>query len=237
MITAQEYLDQIYTKDGDTINCCISFVNDQYVFYYYPKRDIRRPDKLNTSEIKGYSWTKECLPNFNENVPSTVREKEKKKWGYGVKMVQQFNMPVYHSILALNVRKGNHNLYFGPHYTHISKQKIKADTDVSYDQNTYGLNMGYMIVLKTRNEIFDVFLQLDVSLYQEEYWYYTGLYSELESDTKLTAENCISVGVKYNISDKFEIFGGYGIGATDGFIFMFEEIVPHLYFGLQYNFK
>ena len=42
---------------------------------------------------------------------------------------------------------------------------------------------------------------------------------------------------KYNFSPKFEIQGGYGIGSTDGFFFMFEEVIPHLYLGFQFNIK
>jgi len=152
-------------------------------------------------------------------------------------IIVEYTLIVNQSYTALNVRKGNHNLYIGPHYTHIAEKKIKGDADISYAQNTYGLNMGYNIEIKTKNEIFGVFLQVDVSLYEAQYWYYNGAYSDITSETKLVAENCLSVGLKYNASEKFEMFGGYGIGSTDGFLFMFEEVVPHMYVGVQYNIK
>lgn len=237
MMQGQDFPDRIITKDGDTINCCITLVNDQAVFYYYLNRDIRRPDRLNLSDIKDYKWTGNCSFNSDEGQPIEPRKKQSKKWGYGVKLVQQFNMPIKHTILAFNVNKGNHHLYVGPHYTHIAKRRINADTDVSYSQNTYGINMGYQIVIKTRSEVFDVFMQLDVSLYEAQYWYFNGPYSDVQSETRLVAENCISVGIKYNISKKLQTYAGYGFGATDGFFFEFEEVIPQIYIGLQYNFK
>jgi len=238
-MVAQDFPDRIYTHDGDTIECCITLVNDQSVFYYYMKKDIRRPDRVTHDRIKGYNWTKNCSYNFSDGQPQPYEpvERERKKWGYGVKFVQQFNMPALHSVVALNVRKGNHNLYVGPHFTHIAEKKIKGDADISYAQNTYGINMGYNIEIKTRNEIFGVFLQVDVSLYEAQYWYYNGPYSDIKSETKLVAENSLSLGLKYNASEKFELFGGYGIGSTDGFLFMLEGVVPHMYVGVQYNIK
>ena len=237
MMLGQSFPDRIVTNDGDSITCCITLVNDQYIFYYYLKRDIKRPEKINISDVKDYSWTRECTTNIDKTDPDYVPDKDRKQWGYGVKLVQQFNMPVLHTIAAFNVRKGNHNLYVGPHYTYIAEQKIRTDTEVDFSQNTYGINMGYMIVIKTRNEIFDVFMQLDVSLYEADYWYYSGLYSGITSEREFVAENCISVGIKYNFTPKFEIQGGYGIGSTDGFFFMFEEVIPHLYLGFQYNIR
>ncbi len=236
MMVGQDFPDRIVTNKGDTIECCITLVNNQAVFFYYMGRDIRRPDRLNLNHIKDYNWTKNCsFEEFDE--PYEVPEKGAKKWGYGLRIVQQFNMPITHSIMAFNLRKGNHNLYVGPHYTHISKRRISGDTDVSYNQNTYGINMGYQIVIKTRNEVFDVFMQLDVSLYEAQEWYYNGPYAKPVAKTRLVAENCISVGIKYNVSQKFEVFGGYGFGATEGFFFEFEEVIPQIYFGLHYNIK
>jgi len=146
-------------------------------------------------------------------------------------------MPIKHTILALNVNKGNHNLYVGPHYTHIAERKIKSETDISYAQSTYGLNFGYNVIIKTRNEHFDVFMQLDCSIYQAEFWYTEGLYSEVYSEEKLVTENCISTGIKYNFNDKFSVLGGYGFGTTEGFFFEFEEVIPQIYFGMQYQIK
>jgi hypothetical protein len=201
-------------------------------------RDIRRPDRLNFDDIASYSWTQQNRPEISDDDnPFIQPEEEGKKWGYGFRLVQQFNMPVYHTILALNVRKGNHNVYVGPHYTHMAKQRITGDLEESFSQNTWGVNWGYMVVIKTRNEVFDVMMQLDMSLYEAQTWFYDGPYSGLTTTNELIFENCISVGIKYNISEKFETFGGYGIGSTDGFFFMFEGVVPHLYFGMQYNLK
>ena len=232
-----DFPDRIVTNHGDTIECSITLVNDEHVYFYYMHRDIRRPDRLSVNDIKGYTWSGECSHNTSDKNPFTVAEKEPKKWGYGFKVVQQFNLPIYHSIVAINVRKGNHNMYVGPHYTYMAKEKIRGDLEESFSQTTWGVNMGYMIVIKTRNEVFDVFAQFDVSMYEAQTWFYDGPYSGLKSERELVFENCVSVGIKYNISDKFETFGGYGIGSTENLFFMFEGIVPHIYLGLQFNIK
>ena len=237
MMVGQGYPDRIYTNDGKTIECCITVVNDYNVYFYYSSRNIRRPGSLPFSKISNYTWTGKCKPGDEDTEPRKDKASKSKKWGFGVKFVQQLNMPVYHSIMAFNVRKGNSNVYVGPHYTYITKEKIGDETDLSFSQSTYGLNFGYLYTINSRNKIFEVFLQLDFSVYEKEYWYYEGLYSGIASDTKLIVENCFSVGLKYNISEKFETFAGYGIGSTDGFFFMFDEVIPQIYFGVQFNIK
>ncbi|MCK4568663.1 MAG: outer membrane beta-barrel protein [Bacteroidales bacterium] len=237
MMYGQDFPDRIYTNDGETIECCITLVNEQHVYYYHLKRNIRRPDYLPITDIRDYTWTGKCKPGSKDSKPLKDDAPDTKKWGIGVKLVQQFNMPIFHSIMALNVRKGNSNVYVGPHYTHISKEQVSDEGDLSYSQNTYGLNFGYLYTINTRNEIFGVFVQLDFSLYQAESWYYSGLYTDITSDTELVVENCLSVGLKYNISEKFETFAGYGIGSTNGFFFMFDEIIPQVYFGVQFNIR
>jgi len=184
-----------------------------------------------------YAYNADDVVTNTSDVDWQEPTRKTSEWGLGIRVLQQFNMPVLHSIVALNLTKGNSNLYLGPHFTHISERQIKAEDEISFSQNTYGLNLGYFYVLNTRNRSFDVFLQIDFSLYQAEEQYYTGYHSEVQSETSLVVENCISVGISYQISSKFDLFTGYGIGSTGGFFFMFEDMIPHVYFGLQYNFK
>ena len=225
------------TNNGDVIECTITLVNSESIYYYYLHRDIRRPGQIGLEKVSDYTWSQKPNPATDDDNPFREVKKERKKWGYGVKFVQQFNMPVKHTIVALNVNKGNHNLYVGPHYTHIAEKRITGDTDISYAQHTYGVNFGYNVIIKTRNEHFDVFMQLDFSLYEADSWYMEEPYAVIESERSLVLENCISTGIRYNFSDKLSILGGYGFGSTEGFFFEFEEVIPQIFFGLQYQIK
>lgn len=233
----EDFPDRIVTNKGDVIECSITLVNQETIYYYYLQRDIRRPGHIDLDRVADYTWTQQTYEGADDKNPFREVEKEPKKWGYGVKLVQQFNMPIKHSIVAFNVNKGNHSLYIGPHYTHIAEKRITGDTDISYAQHTYGVNFGYNVIIKTRNEHFDVFMQLDFSLYEADSWYMNGPYSEVQSERSLVVENCISTGIKYNFSEKLSIFGGYGFGSTNGFFFEFEEVIPQIYLGLQYQIK
>jgi hypothetical protein len=237
LTNGQDYPDRIITQDGDVIECCITLVNAKNIYYYHLKRDIRRPATIAVDNVMDYTWTQSCKPSQRDNDRKARPPRKSKKWGYGVKLAQQFNYPVMHTIAAFNVRKGNHNLFFGPHYTHISKEKVSSDTELSFSQSTYGLNFGYMIVIRTRNEIFDVFMQMDFSLYEATQWYTNGPYSNVRSEDKLVTENHISVGLKYNAGERFELHGGYGVGATDGFFLQMEDLIPHVFVALQYNIR
>lgn len=236
-ILGEDFPDRIVTSEGDVIECAISLVNSESIYYYYLHKEIRRPGHIQLDEVTEYTWSQNHSENAGDDNPFRQTEEKKKKWGYGVKLVQQFNMPIKHTIVAFNVNKGNHNLYVGPHYTHIAEKRITDDTDISYAQHTYGVNFGYNVIIKTRNEHFDVFMQLDFSLYEADSWYMEEPYSVVESERSLVVENCISTGIRYNFSDKLSIFGGYGFGSTNGFFFEFSEVIPQIYFGLHYQIK
>jgi len=56
-MVGQSFPDRIITNDGDTIDCCITLANDQYVFFYYMKRDIRRPNSFWASvRVRWRNW-------------------------------------------------------------------------------------------------------------------------------------------------------------------------------------
>ena len=236
-VFGEDFPDRIFTNEGNVIECDITLVNSESIYYYYLHKEIRRPAHIDLDEVTDYSWTQPNPTETDDDNPFREAEKEGKKWGYGVKFVQQFNMPIKHTIVAFNVNKGNHNVYVGPHYTHIAEKRIKGDTEISYAQHTYGVNFGYSVIIKTRNENFDVFMQLDFSLYEADSWYMEAPYSVVQSERSLVLENCISTGIKYNFSDKLSIFGGYGFGSTNGFFFEFNEVIPQIYFGLHYQIK
>ncbi len=182
-----------------------------------------------------YSIEDKDAKKKGQEVSIVRRDINTHKWGIGIKALQQFNMPVMHSILAINFRKGNSDLYLGPHFTYISEKRLKGEDEVNFSQNTYGLNFGYRYTLDTKNRKLNVFLQLDFSIYEAEKWYYTELYSGVASNNEVVLENCISVGLSYLISKQTEIFTGYGMGSTEGFFLLFEGMIPQIYFGVQFN--
>ncbi len=190
----------------------------------------------NTSDL---SYSYEENGNKEKAHFSQLHTKSSKtgNWILGLRFVQQFNMPILHSVLALNIQKGKSNFYLGPHYTHISKRRIKSENEIDFNQSSVGLNGGYAFTVYQRRKTFSVFLQLDFSLYQAENWYYTEYYSDIESEKTIVLENCLSVGLKYYASKRLSLITGYGFGSTAGFFLLFDQAIPHVYFGLQYNFR
>lgn len=194
---------------------------------------------LSAQNTSDYSYTYDENSKKNETRFSQVHASSSKSrdWIVGLRFVQQFNLPIMHSVVALNVQKGKSNFYLGPHFTHISKRRIKSEDEVDFNQSTYGINGGYNLTVYQRRKTFSVFLQLDFSLYEAENWYYTEYYSDIESEKTLVLENCLSVGIKYHASKSVSLITGYGFGSTGGFFLLFDQAIPNVYFGLQYNFR
>ena len=194
---------------------------------------------LSAQNTSDYSYTYDENSKKDETRFSQVHASSSKSrdWIVGLRFVQQFNLPIMHSVVALNVQKGKSNFYLGPHFTHISKRRIKSEDEVDFNQSTYGINGGYNLTVYQRRKTFSVFLQLDFSLYEAENWYYTEYYSDIESEKTLVLENCLSVGIKYHASKSVSLITGYGFGSTGGFFLLFDQAIPNVYFGLQYNFR
>ena len=149
----------------------------------------------------------------------------KKEWGSGFRLVQQFNMPVLRTAFAYNINYGNHNFYVGPHYTHIIKNNGYEGMWAS--QNTYGLNFGYMVVIKTKNKTFHPLCQIDASVYDAK--------STEVSYTKVFFETNFSIGLLMKISEKVDAFTGYGRGING--LTTYWNVTPHIYIGLHFKFK
>lgn len=236
-VSGQDFPDRIITENGDTIQCRITHVNAKHIYFYYAQRGITRPDDMPLYQVKDYSVRAKEGSRHNESGKAYSTEPGKGKWGFGVGLVQQFNMPIMHTSAVMNVWHRGSVLYAGPQYTYIYKEYSREEGITRYRQNSLGLNFGFRQVIKTRNEIFNVFVQMDFSIYETQYWYYVTPYSEIRSDNQWIVENAASIGLNYRISDKIELNTGYGMGSTAGFFLMFEEVIPHFFAGLQYNIR
>jgi hypothetical protein len=233
----QDFPDRIITEEGDTIQCRITHVNAKHIYYYYSQRGITRPDDMPLLEVSDYTIRAEKAGWKPKSGSSDQGSARKAKWGYGVGVVQQFNMPIMHTSVVMNVWRKGSIFYAGPQYTLVYKEYSREEGVTRYSQNSPGVNFGFRQVFKTRNEIFNLFVQMDFSVYESEYWYYVTPYSEIKSEDQWIVENNVSVGLNYRVTDKVELNTGYGMGSTAGFFLMFEEVIPHFFVGLQYNIR
>lgn len=62
-LKGQELTDRIFTKDGDTINCKITLVNDQNIFYQYKKRRSIKADVISLNDVDDFYPKSKVLSN------------------------------------------------------------------------------------------------------------------------------------------------------------------------------
>jgi len=235
----QSNVDLIVKLDGDTINCQITLINDQNIFYsIYHKKSVKS-DFISLNRVKDYYISRPNIASTPEQnqVKTSFPYNSSKKMNYGIKIVQQINPPIFHTSVLFSTHIKNHNLYLGPSYTMLSKNYFGDDLVDDYDKYFPSINFGYRYLINSSWEYSNIFVQLDFSIYNAKYKYYGGKYIGAVSSQELVVENCASVGINYKASNQMELFCGIGFGSTQGFFLMVDEFIFHSYFGLEYKFN
>lgn len=234
LANAQAYPDKIILKSGDTVLCKISLINDQNIFYNHKIKNTENNDFVALEAINSYQWNskeKADNPPVNQKLfpyDSTNR------WKVGIKLMQQFNYPIFHSSLSASFHKSNHNFYIGPEFSRLIVQSLGDPIDV-WKQNYFGLNLGYRYLFDSKKERTNWFLQTNFSIFQAQYQE-SGLGSGNTKHTKIIVENTFGVGLNFKLSKHFEIYGGIGFGSMHSFFLMMDEFNAHTFIGLVYRF-
>ena len=235
-LKGQAFIDQIIMKSGDTILCRITLVNDQNIFYTFKSKRSEKYNHVLLESVNNYIWASK---NNKDNLsPEKYLHPYDSinKWNFGIKLTQHFNYPITHTTPTLGIYKKNHNLFIGPEYTRLL-DKSMGDTKDTYEQEYWGINIGYRYILNSSWKKTFLFLQTDLSIYKVKY-----KVSQLgpvanPNHEKIVVENTIGLGLNYNISQHFEIFGGIGFGSTNYFYLMFDQVIPNSFIGIEYKIK
>lgn len=155
-------------------------------------------------------------------------------WNFGIKLTQQVNYPIGHTSPALSIYRKNHNVNIGPEYTHLFKESIGDALDI-YQQDYWGINIGYRYIFDSPWRKTNLFLQMDFSIYQLIYSEYQLGYNNAAEQKITVVENNVGFGINYKLFNHVEIFGGIGFGSTNGFFLILDQVIPHSFFGIEYK--
>ncbi len=183
----------------------------------------------------GYRFPTNEIPVTDKNgkvLPSV----KSRKLIMGIRFIQQFNMPVLRTSLALNLKIRSSNLFLGPHYTYITSDILSEEVERGEAQSTYGLNIGYRQIIYAMNSGLALALQIEISLYEAKYWDHS-LASGRYSKKVFIIEKCFSFGLDFPVVKKIDVLTGFGVGSIGGPSVDSEKLIPQFYFGLQYNFS
>jgi hypothetical protein len=158
------------------------------------------------------------------------------KWQPGINLVQQFNNPILHSIVGMEISKKGHFLYAGLHYTHLLENyfgdEVMGDL---YDENTFGLNFGYKYLNQTKWKRLSVVLQLDFLVYRVHYKQWGGHVAGVQEKNPIILENNGGIGLNYVLSQKMSVSAGFGLSSPAGFFLLLDQVNPHSWIGLHYR--
>lgn len=230
-LIGQTFVDQNILKYGDTSP--ITLVNDQNVFF---TNAINRSEKRKhvLLGIFNDNWASKSI-KYNSNLVKYLCSFDStNNWNLGIKLTQQFNYPIGHTSPALCVYRKNHDFYIGPEYTNLLEKSI-GDSFDKYQQEYWGINIGYRYIFDSPWKKTNLFLQMDFSIYQLIYSEYQLGYIHATEQKKTVVENNIGFGVNYKLFNHVEIFGGIGFGSTNGFFLMLDHCIPHLFLGIEYK--
>ena len=235
-LKGQEFIDQIIMDSGDTILCKITLVNTQNIFYTYKSKRSEKYDHVLIKSVNNYIWASKNKKN--NHVPEKYLHPYDSinKWNFGIKLTQQFNYPYLHTSPSLSIYRKNHNFHVGPKYTKLLK-KYLSDPEDNFQQEYWGINLGYRYIFNAPWKKTNLFLQMDFSIYQLKYTEASLANPQGTKKKYIIVENVVGIGLNYQILDRFEIFGGIGFGSTNGFFLMFDQFIPHSFLGIEYKIK
>jgi hypothetical protein len=123
----------------------------------------------------------------------------------------------------------------GPLYVYFFQPIPVADE--IFENNSYGLNLGYRYY---SNDLFRngrLFGQFNYSIFQVMYKKYQ-LGPPFHTDSKkIIAENTIALGMDFRIIRKFHLFIDFGFGSNDPFFLMINKFTLTSNLGIEYEFN
>ena len=171
-----------------------------------------------------------------DTIKGTLNFSVRYSYNYNFKVAH--HTPVYakvaHHTPVFAIEVNNHNLYFGPEYTHVFQPTPIAS--IIYKKHAAGFNFGYRYYFNEQEKKLRFFSQLNFSIFQIKYKQYSK-FAPFEKDMKkLIIENTGSLGADYNFYKNFHAFTGIGIGSWNQFFLILTNSFPSSYIGIEYKF-
>jgi hypothetical protein len=148
-----------------------------------------------------------------------------------------YNYKIIHYTPVFNLYLKKHNIYIGPEYNQILINPPIGDPIDKFEIYSWGLNFGYRYMFNSNYKKITGFFQFNYSIFKVDYKEYQLGPPGVSDRNKLFVENTGSLGINYNINKKITMFSGLGIGSFYGFFLILENVVPNIYFGLEYRLK
>ena len=153
---------------------------------------------------------------------------------YSFEVKRDYNFRVIHTTPAFSLEYNKHNFYIGPQYSYIF-QRIPIADEI-YENNSYGINLGYRYYSKELVNKLRIFGQFNYSIYRIKYTEYQKGTPFSTKKQKFIIENTISFGMDFIPFKHIHIYSGIGLGSFDGFFLLFKSSNLNTYVGFEYKF-
>lgn len=206
------------------------------IFYTYKNKRRVKNDYVSLKDINSYNWLSKDFKSENLSNRAIILYDSTDNLKVGIKLTQHFNYPILHMAPTLSIYKKNHNVYIGPEYTILRKNPLGDPID-TWEKTAWGLNFGYRYIINSFWENTNLFVQINFSIYQVKSKEYQLGPPFVTVHKNTIIENTGDLGCKLRLCKQLEIFGGMGIGSTNGFFLMIDQFIPHAFLGIEFKNK
>ncbi len=155
-------------------------------------------------------------------------------FSYDYELKQDNSFSAMHHVPVCFYRLKAHELYLGGQYTYVLQPT--QSTNVVYQNNAFGVNIGYRYYSNELMENLKFFGQFNYSVFRVEFDEYQNGPPFVQSRQKFVVENTVSMGMNYQCSQNLNCFIGVGIGSFGGFFLLLDDFNLSNYLGLTYEF-
>src|SRR3989339_289395 len=153
----------------------------------------------------------------------------------GTQAVFNYSYKTTHLAITFNLFLKKHCIYLGPEYTKILINPPVGDPVNKYDTNSLGLNLGYRYLFNTNFQRLFGFLQFNYAIYKNSYNEHQLGPPGITKRNRILVENTGTIGLNYKLNKKIFINSSIGIGSFAGFFLIFVNVIPSIYFGIEYR--
>jgi len=160
-------------------------------------------------------------------------------WKFGIQLTQSYtyNYPTMHTSPAFIIILKQNEIFIGPEFTKLQRNYLRWDQASKWQQENWGINLGYKYMIKSAKTKTNFFIQTCFSVYQTNFIEYQIGSPGHTEHSQIIVENTAGLGFDYHVSSRFHVFMTAGIGSTNGFFLMIDQFIPHSSLGIEYKIK
>ena len=154
---------------------------------------------------------------------------------YDFQIKPNYNYRSFQIAPVFSLEYKNHNVYLGPLYVYLFQPKPVANE--VFDNNAFGLNLGYRYYSKELFKNGRLFGQLNYSIFNFSYQQHQSIPPFQTKRNKVIAQNTISLGLDYKVINRIHLFVDFGLGSLGPFFLLFNRFTLTSNIGIELDFN